>query len=91
MLLALLILGVAGYASLATALKHTPRASRIHALVSHKAHYPKLMGMLVLGMQAGELANNQETISIVPIVSVVFSTAIWGAMKLRSGVEHKLL
>ncbi len=91
MLLSLLILGVAGYASLVTAMKQTPKASKIHAYVSAKAHYPKIMGMLALGMQTGELVNHQEKLSVVPLFAVVFSAAIWGAMKMRSGVEHKLL
>jgi hypothetical protein len=91
MLFSLLILGVAGASSLLTAMKHTRRTHRVYEAVARKARFPKLMGVLVLGMQAGELANHASDVTMVTWVSVLFGTAIWAAMKMRSGVEHKLL
>lgn len=91
MLFALLILGVAGASSLLTAMKHTRRTHRMYEAVAHKARFPKMMGVLILGMQAGELANHKEHLSIVTLAAVMFAAAIWVAMKVRSGVEHKLL
>jgi hypothetical protein len=91
MLLALLILGIAGTSSLKKAMDQTRRTPRIFKAVSSKTRIPKLMGMLVLGMQAGQLANHQEPLNIVTLWAVVFAATIWVGMKMRSGVEHKLL
>jgi hypothetical protein len=91
MLLALLILGIASYSSLKAAMKHSGHTSRVFEAVSGKTRVPKLMGMLVLGMQAGQLANHKEHFSIVTLLAVVFGATIWGAMRMRSGVEHELL
>jgi hypothetical protein len=91
MLFALLILGVAGASAVLTAMNHTRRTHRVYTAVANKARLPKLMGVLVLGMQAGELANHVEHVTMVTWMSVVFAATIWGAMKMRSGVKHKLL
>jgi len=89
--IALLILGTASWFSLAKAMKHSGRSSRVFKAVSNKARFPKFMGMLILGMQAGELANHKEHLSIVTLLAIVFAACIWGAMAMRSGVKHKLL
>lgn len=88
--IALLILGTASLFSLKMAMKHTRRVPRIFKAAVTKTRVPKLMGMLILGMQAGELVNHKEPLTIVTLVAVVFAATIWGAMMMRSGVERKL-
>lgn len=89
--IALLILGTASWFSLKAAVKQTRKVPRIFKAMSGKTRVPKLMGMLVLGMQAGQFASHQEPFTIVTVLAVVFAATIWGAMMMRSGVEHMLL
>lgn len=87
--MALLILGTAGMFSLRAAVKMTPHPPKLVKAVTDKSRVPKLMGMLVLGMQAGEVAHRQDPLSIVTLFAAAFAAGIAGAMVMRSGAEAK--
>lgn len=87
--MALLILGTAGLFSLRSALKEPNKVPKFLQAAVSKSRVPKMMGTLILGMQAGQLAHHSDPVTIVTAFSAAFAAAIATAMAKRSGAARK--